>query len=406
MTQRSIVKLFSGMSTVFLVAFSAFAQSAVQNSGPATNATSSSNLLIDTDDHCLVSIDGREIGIVEPNATRKIKVSRGQHLIKASIPDLPDVVWRSTVTVGAEQAVVLITLKKLHVEYQAAATRRDVAEEKSEAAANKSKAIDKLYSRIKGSWAGFTSEPQTEYTADFGKEGDLILATITNTSVLSNDPRLLINERQSRIILKLKMTIGENDNTLVSVEGTMSSDSHSFPPHRAEARVIVHDDDTVEWGGTKLRRPDIALAIYRKDEESKLASKLSTAALEFPAFCKKLTGTVWTSATPESYGDHCELTFHACSASSVEAELVMEYEFMGTHWRELASISFRNSASRSLEGKVNSDSTLHSKDGKKFEASKPSFQMNGFSMKLQNDDSLVFLLGPRPTACLAPFKSK
>src|SRR5215470_9859617 len=57
----------------------------------------SSKLLIDTDQACNVTVDGRDIGIVTPSSSQEIPVSPGQHIVKATVEDAPDLTWRKVV---------------------------------------------------------------------------------------------------------------------------------------------------------------------------------------------------------------------------------------------------------------------------------------------------------------------
>jgi hypothetical protein len=80
-----------------------------------------SKILADTDDSCRLMIDGADEGVLSPAQSKKISVSLGDHIVKCTVENVPDLMWRKIVTVKtSDQVPVLIALKALHIQYDQA----------------------------------------------------------------------------------------------------------------------------------------------------------------------------------------------------------------------------------------------------------------------------------------------
>ena len=92
---------------------------------PAASGTGSAGaLLVDTDDSCRLVLDGKDLGVVNPDEARKISVSLGDHILKCTVEGIPDLVWRKEIEVkNLNQVAALISLKALHIQYEEATSK-------------------------------------------------------------------------------------------------------------------------------------------------------------------------------------------------------------------------------------------------------------------------------------------
>jgi len=82
-------------------------------------------VVMDTDDPCHLTVDGRDEGLISPTATKKLEVSAGEHILKCTIEEIPDLVWRKVVDVkNSHQVAALILLKALHMQHEAATSQQ------------------------------------------------------------------------------------------------------------------------------------------------------------------------------------------------------------------------------------------------------------------------------------------
>jgi tetratricopeptide (TPR) repeat protein len=82
-------------------------------------------VVVDTDDPCYLTVDGTDEGVISPTATKKLEVSVGEHILKCTIKEIPDLVWRKLVDVkNSDQVAAIISLKALHMQYERATSQR------------------------------------------------------------------------------------------------------------------------------------------------------------------------------------------------------------------------------------------------------------------------------------------
>jgi len=75
-------------------------------------------VLVDTDDSFRLTVDAQDEGIIMPSQSQKIAVPLGDHIVKCIVEDVPDVVRRKAVEAkSSEQAVAIVALKALHIQY-------------------------------------------------------------------------------------------------------------------------------------------------------------------------------------------------------------------------------------------------------------------------------------------------
>src|ERR1039458_5144922 len=133
--------------------------------------TKGSTLLVDTDDTCHLFVDDEDKGVITPAQSQKFKVNLGDHILKCTIENIPDLVWRKVVSVkDSSQVAAVIALKALHLQYSQAVTKvnsqnneansvaarqlqeAEAAEKQREAA--KADVPQKMFEMVKGNWEG------------------------------------------------------------------------------------------------------------------------------------------------------------------------------------------------------------------------------------------------------------
>jgi hypothetical protein len=73
-------------------------------------------------------MDGTDQGVITPDQSKKMEVPFGEHVLKCTIEAVPDLVWRKVIEVNnSNQVAALVTLKALHVQYDAALVQRNKA---------------------------------------------------------------------------------------------------------------------------------------------------------------------------------------------------------------------------------------------------------------------------------------
>jgi multidrug efflux pump subunit AcrA (membrane-fusion protein) len=102
--------------------------------------SSSSVVLVDTDDSCRLTVDDTDEGVITPDQSKKIKVGSGEHILKCFIENVPALTWRKVVEAKTSgQTVAIISLKALHIQYDQAvaqaAQRKIQAGQQEQAAA-------------------------------------------------------------------------------------------------------------------------------------------------------------------------------------------------------------------------------------------------------------------------------
>jgi tetratricopeptide (TPR) repeat protein len=103
----------------FLAALSFASSSAAQVTGKQQRKPGL--VVVDTDDPCHLTVDGADEGVISPTATKKLEVSAGEHILKCTIEDIPDLVWRKVVDIrDSHQMAAIILLKALHMQHEGA----------------------------------------------------------------------------------------------------------------------------------------------------------------------------------------------------------------------------------------------------------------------------------------------
>src|ERR1051326_2445403 len=109
----------SHIGLLVLIPALAAAVGAQAKSGPSAGV-----LLLDTDDSCRLTLDGKDRGLLKPDQTQTIILAPGDHIVKCTVEEVPDLVWRKIVQIkGQDQVAVLIALKALHIQYDEAAAK-------------------------------------------------------------------------------------------------------------------------------------------------------------------------------------------------------------------------------------------------------------------------------------------
>jgi len=114
-------------------------------------------LLVDTDDPCRLSVDEDDQGVITPAEGKKITIAIGEHVVKCSIEDAPDLVWRKVVDAGQDQVAAMVALKSLHLQYNQALDARKQQQEQAQAEEEKQKQYAEhlpeiTFANIKGTW--------------------------------------------------------------------------------------------------------------------------------------------------------------------------------------------------------------------------------------------------------------
>lgn len=82
-------------------------------------------VVVDTDDPCHLKVDGTDEGVISPTATKRLEMSLGEHILKCTIDEVPDLVWRKVVDVkNSDQVTAIISLKALRMQYERTTSQR------------------------------------------------------------------------------------------------------------------------------------------------------------------------------------------------------------------------------------------------------------------------------------------
>lgn len=85
-------------------------------------------LLVNTDDACRLALDGAEQGVITPDQSKKINVPLRELLLKCVIEAAPDSMRGKAIEIKAsDQAVAIVTLNGLHIQYDQAMGQRNQA---------------------------------------------------------------------------------------------------------------------------------------------------------------------------------------------------------------------------------------------------------------------------------------
>lgn len=99
----------------------------------AKGSSTSTVLLVDTDDTCRLSVDGDDQGVVTPAESKKVSIALGEHVVKCVIDDAPDLAWRKVVqATSSEQVAAMVTLKALHIQYENAVGKAEEQQHQAE----------------------------------------------------------------------------------------------------------------------------------------------------------------------------------------------------------------------------------------------------------------------------------
>ena len=91
--------------------------------------TSSTSLLVDTDDSCRLAVDDKDEVVIMPDHATRVRVMVGSHIVKCVVENMPDLSWRKVLeTKRGEQTVVLVVLRALHSQLDQAVARNNASQ--------------------------------------------------------------------------------------------------------------------------------------------------------------------------------------------------------------------------------------------------------------------------------------
>jgi tetratricopeptide (TPR) repeat protein len=136
--RNAILNIF--LPAALILGFSIGIQGQRQSSS-TTGATATGTLVVDSDDTCRLTLDGTDEGVITPNGAKTIRVNFGQHVLKCSVENIPDLVWRKVIEVkSTEQVAAVISLRALHIQFEEAVEKLNKS--KSQPIAAKERAPD------------------------------------------------------------------------------------------------------------------------------------------------------------------------------------------------------------------------------------------------------------------------
>jgi hypothetical protein len=126
-------------------------------------SSDASVVLVDTDDTCHLVLDDQDEGTISPSQSRKLSTTPGEHIVKCTVENMPDLLSRQVVQVKpGSQSVVAISLKDLHNQKQQALSQEEkqkaeklaAAEEERTQAEQQPVFTAKMFDIVKGTWTG------------------------------------------------------------------------------------------------------------------------------------------------------------------------------------------------------------------------------------------------------------